>query len=225
MEIRVLRYFLAVAYESNITKAANSLHVTQPTLSRQLKNLEDEIGKKLIIRHSHNITLTPDGIRLKNKAENIIAMIDRIETEFREPDEEISGIIHIGIGEGWHDFSAVTHTMTDLNKEYPGIRYDLYTGSDDEIIGRIDRGVLDMGIAYGPYDTAKYDCTKTVRSCIWGSIMKKDCPLAEKKSVTKDDLAPLPLICPLRLTEEGRLKDEFACRLGKPVDELNIIAT
>ena len=156
MEIRVLRYFLAIAREGSITGAANSLHVTQPTLSRQIKDLEDELGQKLFTRGIHNMTLTVEGMILRKRAEEIISMVDKTEAEFNSMEESVGGDIYIGGGE-----TDAIRLIADIAKElrniYPNIHYHLYSGNAADVTKRLDKGLLDFGILIQPTDISKYD--------------------------------------------------------------------
>lgn len=147
MEIQVLRNFLAVAREGNITNAANQIHIAQPSLSRQIKNLEDELGQKLFIRGSHSVSLTSEGIILRKRAEDVIAMIDKIEDEFYTMGDSVSGDIHIGGGETYV-FRYVVDILKNLQKDYPNIHYHLYSGNAAEVTERLDKGLLDFGLDF-----------------------------------------------------------------------------
>ena len=170
MEIRVLRYFLAIAREGSITGAANSLHVTQPTLSRQIKDLEDELGQKLFTRGIHNMTLTVEGMILRKRAEEIISMVDKTEEEFNSMEESVGGDIYIGGGE-----TDAIRLIADIAKElrniYPNIHYHLYSGNAADVTKRLDKGLLDFGILIQPTDISKYDYLNIPAKDTWGIIM------------------------------------------------------
>ncbi|MGN7402868.1 LysR family transcriptional regulator [Cytobacillus praedii] len=151
MELRVLRYFLAVAREGSITGAAEFLHVTQPTLSRQLKDLEQELGKKLFIRSSHSIILTDEGMLLRNRAEEIVEMVDKLEAEFSCMEETVSGDVYIGCGET-EAMKQIARVVKDLQVSFPNIRYHLYSGNEDDVTERLDKGILDFAILIQPAD-------------------------------------------------------------------------
>lgn len=223
MEIQVLRNFLAVAREGNITNAANHIHIAQPSLSRQIKNLEDELGQKLFIRGSHSVSLTPEGMILRKRAEDVIAMIDKIEDEFYTMGESISGDVHIGGGETYV-FRYVVDILKNLQKDYPNIHYHLYSGNAAEITERLDKGLLDFGLLMQPADITKYNYINLPEKDIWGIVMRKDSPLAQKDSITCDDLIGLPLICSRQSIQkmEGNTFTEW---FGKKLDQMNIIAT
>lgn len=223
MEIQVLRNFLAVAREGNITNAANHIHIAQPSLSRQIKNLEDELGQKLFIRGSHSVSLTPEGMILRKRAEDVIAMIDKIEDEFYTMGESISGDIHIGGGETYV-FRYIVDILKNLQKDYPNIHYHLYSGNAAEITERLDKGLLDFGLLMQPADITKYNYINLPEKDIWGVVMRKDSPLAEKDVITFEDLVGLPLICSrqsIQKIEGNTFVEWFAGKL----EQMNIIAT
>ncbi len=224
MEIRVLRYFLAIAREGSITSAANFLHLTQPTLSRQIKDLEDELGQKLFTRGSHNMTLTVEGMILRKRAEEIISMVDKTEAEFNSMEEVVGGDIYIGSGE-----TDAIRLIADIAKEllntYPNIHYHLYSGNAADVTERLDKGLLDFGILIQPADISKYDYLNIPAKDTWGVVMRKDSPLAEKKSIKKEDLLGVPLICSRQAISQEQSKNEFAKWFGKDFDKLDIVTT
>lgn len=187
MEIRVLRYFLAVAREGNITAAANFLHLTQPTLSRQIRDLEEELGQQLLIRKSHRIVLTPEGMLLRKRAEEIIAMVDKTEAEFSSMENTIGGDIYIGGGET-QAIRQVAELIKELREDYPGIHYHLHSGNAQDVTDRLDKGLLDFGILIQPADLSKYDFLNLPAKDVWGVVMRKDSPLA-KKSLLKNGIS------------------------------------
>ena len=224
MEIRVLRYFLAIAREGSITNAANYLHVTQPTLSRQIKELEEEVGQKLFIRGSHNMKLTQEGFILRKRAEEIVSMVDKTEAEFRSMESTVAGDIYIGGGET-RAISYIANVVRELREEYPDIKYHLHSGNEADVTERLDRGLIDFGILVQPADLTKYDCLHLPAEDIWGVVMRKDSPLAEKPSITRQDLRELPLILS-RQAIAGRKEDnEFINWFGSDFDKLNIVTT
>ena len=182
MEIRVLRYFLAVAREESITAAAQSLHVTQPTLSKQLMEIEAELGTTLFLRGKRKITLTEDGIFLRKRAQEIIDLVVKTESEFNDDAEVISGDVYIGGGET-EAMRLIAKTIKNMELEYPHIRYHLYSGNADDIMERMDKGLLDFGVLIEPADIRKYDYIKLPTTDTWGLLMPKDHPLAKKKSI------------------------------------------
>lgn len=224
MELRVLRYFLTVAREGSITRAADLLHVTQPTLSRQLKNLEQGLGKKLFIRSSHSIFLTDEGMLLRRRAEEIIDMVNKLEAEFYSLEDTISGDIYIGGGET-DAMKQIARVVKDLQIHYPNIRYHLYSGNEDDVTERLDKGLLDFGILIQPADLSKYNYIKIPAKDVWGVVMRKDSPLASKDTIQAVDLLDVPLICSRQAIKQTFSKNEFADWFGENFDKLNIVAT
>ena len=224
MEIRVLRYFLAIAREGSITNAANFLHVTQPTLSRQIRDLEEELGQKLFTRGSHNMTLTAEGMILRKRAEEIISMVDKTEAEFNSMENVIGGDIYIGGGET-EAIRLVAEIAQDIRKDHPGIHYHLYSGNAQDVTERLDKGLLDFGILIQPADISKYDYLNIPAKDIWGVLMRKDCPLAKKDVILKEDLLSVPLICSRQAILKEQPENEFAQWFGDDFDKLDIVTT
>jgi len=224
MELRVLRYFLTVAREGSMTAAADFLHVTQPTLSRQIKDLEEELGKKLFIRSSHSINLTDEGMLLRKRAEEIIDMVDKLETEFNSMEETISGDVYIGGGET-EAMRQIAWVVKGLRSTYPNIRYHLYSGNEDDVTERLDKGLLDFGILIQPADISKYNFIDIPTKDVWGVVMRKDSPLAMKDAIQAMDLKNVPLICSRQVMKQTFSKNEFADWFGEDFDKLNIVTT
>lgn len=224
MEIRVLRYFLAVAREESITAAANFLHLTQPTLSRQIHDLEEELGQQLLIRKSHRVLLTPEGMLLRKRAEEIIAMVDKTEAEFNSLENTISGDVYIGSGET-QTIRHIAEIIRQLKEEYPAIHYHIHSGNAQDITDRLDKGLLDFGVLIQPADIAKYDSLHLPGKDVWGVIMRKDSPLAAKDALQKEDLRTLPLLCSRQAILSQRHGNAFAEWFGSDFDKLNIVAT
>lgn len=224
LELRVLRYFLAVAREGSITGAADFLHVTQPTLSRQLKDLEQELGKKLFIRSSHNIILTDEGLLLRKRAEEIIDMVDKLEAEFKSMEETISGDVYIGGGET-DAMRQIARVVRDLQLCYPNIQYHLNSGNEDDVTERLDKGLLDFGILIQPADLSKYNYIDIPGEDVWGVIMRKESPLAFKDTIQAADLLDVPVICSRQAIKQTFSKNEFADWFGEDFEKLNIVAT
>lgn len=224
MEIRVLRYFLAIAREGSITNAANFLHVTQPTLSRQIHDLENELGQKLFTRGSHNMALTAEGMILRKRAEEIISMVDKTEAEFTSMEEAVGGDIYIGGGET-DAIKFLAKVAKELHDTYPNIHYHLYSGNAQDVTERLDKGLLDFGVLVQPADISKYDYLNIPAKDTWGVVMRKDSPLAEKKTILKKDLLGVPLICSRQAISQERNKNEFAQWFGKDFDKLDIVTT
>ncbi len=224
MEIRVLRYFLTIAREGSITNAANFLHVTQPTLSRQIHDLEDELGQKLFTRGSHNMTLTTEGMILRKRAEEIISMVDKTEAEFTSMEEAVGGDIYIGGGET-DAIKFLAKVAKELHDTYPNIHYHLYSGNAQDVTERLDKGLLDFGVLVQPADISKYDYLNIPARDTWGVVMRKDSPLAEKETICKEDLIGIPLICSRQAISQERSKNEFTQWFGEDFDKLNIVTT
>lgn len=220
MDIRVLQYFLAVAREESITRAAESLHMTQPPLSRQLKDLENEVGKQLLIRGSKKVTLTEDGMLLRKRAEEMIALMEKTKAELASSDEYIGGNIYMGSGET-EAVSTIAKVAKDLQREHPLIRYHIYSGDADHIIERLDKGLIDFGLLVEPVDVAKYDYVRLTVKDTWGVLMRKDSPLAEKESIRAEDLWDKPLI----ISHQTTISNEMIAWLQKDISQLNIVAT
>lgn len=224
MEIRVLRYFLAVAREESITAAASFLHLTQPTLSRQIHGLEEELGQPLLIRKSHRVALTPEGMLLRKRAEEILSMVDKTEAEFRSLETTISGDVYIGSGET-QAIRKVAQIIRQLQKDYPDIHYHMHSGNAQDITDRLDNGLLDFGILIQPADISKYDSLDLPAKDVWGVIMRKDSPLAKKDVVCKEDLRTVPLLCSRQAILSQRHGNAFASWFGADFDKLNIVTT
>lgn len=220
MEIRVLKYFLAVAREENITKAAEVLHITQPTLSRQLMQLEDELGAQLYIRGKNKITLTEEGMLLRRRAEEIVDLADKTEREFLQREDLIAGEIYIGAGETYA-MRQVAKMMKEFSIQYPQVQYHLFSGQADDIKERIDKGLIDFGLLTEPVDIEKYDFARLNYKDRWGIIVPNDSVLASKEHVTPQDLINQPLLIPQR----SIVQNEIAHWFGEDHEKLNIIAT
>ncbi|MDE5604330.1 MAG: LysR family transcriptional regulator [Eubacterium sp.] len=220
MELRVLNYFLAVAREENITKAAEMLHVTQPTLSKQLMDLEDEIGKKLFIRGNRKITLTEEGVLLRKRAEEIVDLVSKTEKELEQSDDTISGDIFIGAGET-NGFRWLLNVANKIKKEHPDIHYHISSGDVIDVLYNLDKGIIDFALVFGSVDTNKYDCVLLPPKDTWGVLMRKDSELADKAFISPEDLYDKPLI----VSRQAHKKQEFASLFGKRYQKLNIVAT
>lgn len=224
MEIRVLRYFLAVAREGSITKAANSLHLTQPTLTRQLQELEKELKQKLLIRGKYKVTLTPEGMILRNRAREIIDLADKTEAEFMAISDTISGDIYIGGGES-DSMKYIAEIIKEIQSEFPDIKFHLYSGNAEDVMEKLDRGLLDFGILIQPVDFSKYDHIPLPEKDVWGVIMRKDSPLADKNYIVLDDLINLPLISSRQMSPKYSKDSGFLDWFGDSYNKLNIAAT
>ncbi len=194
MEIRTLRYFLAVAREENMSKAAEILHVTQPTLSKRLKSLEDELGKKLFTRHSFSIELTDEGVLLRNRAEDLIAMADKIEKEFVSLDDITGGELYLGLAESWQ-IKYLARAIKEFKTRYPNLRYHITSGDTEQIADKLDKGILDFLVLAETPDSRKYEYIEFPQPDIWGLVFPNDDKLADKEVITVDDLIGLPMFC------------------------------
>lgn len=224
MELRVLRYFLTIAREGSITNAANVLHVTQPTLSRQIHDLEEELGQRLFVRGSRNMSLTAEGMILRKRAEEIISMVDKTEAEFHSMSNVVSGDIYIGGGET-EAVKLIAQIVCELRSAYPEIHYHLYSGNAEDVTERLDKGLLDFGLLIQPADISKYDYLNIPAKDTWGVIMRKDSSLAEKETIRKEDLLNVPLICSRQVISKERHRNEFAEWFGEDFDKLDIVTT
>lgn len=224
MEIRVLRYFLAVAREESITAAANFLNLTQPTLSRQIHDLEEELGQQLLVRKSHRVVLTPEGMLLRKRAEEILTMVDKTESEFRSMETTVSGDVYIGSGET-QAIRKIAKIIRQLQKDYPEIHYHMHSGNAPDITDRLDNGLLDFGILIQPADITKYDSLNLPAKDVWGVVMRKDSPLAAKECICKEDLRTVPLLCSRQAVLSQRHGNAFAAWFGADFDKLNIVST
>lgn len=197
MELRTLRYFLAAAQEENITRAADILHVTQPTLSRQIMDLEKELGTTLMLRGKNGLTLTDEGIFFRQRAEEIVELADRLEQAFAERNVDVSGLIAIGASEavGSRLFAKL---IKKFSEKYPLVQFHLYNETADNIKNRLDKGLVDVGLLLEPVDTAKYDFIRLSQKETWGILMRDDHPLASRELITPEEIEAYPLILPLR---------------------------
>lgn len=220
MELRVLRYFLTLAREETVLGAANALHLSQPTLSRQLMDLETELGKKLFIRGNRRITLTEDGMLLRKRAEEILSLVDKTTAELSSENDSVSGDIYIGGGET-HAMRAVADLIRQLQKEHPGIQYHLYSGNADDVTERLDKGLLDFGILIEPANIQKYESIRLPGKDIWGVLMRRDSPLAAKAAVSPEDLRQEPLI----ISRQSMTKGSLQSWMHKSLEELSVTAT
>ncbi len=194
MEIRTLRYFLAVAREENRTRAAELLHVTQPTLSKQMKSLEEELGKKLFVRHSFRISLTGEVVLLRNRAEDLVSMADKIEQEFLSLDDITGGDIYFGLAESFQ-IRYLAREIRTFKETFPGLRYHITSGDTEQVTEKLDKGLLDFGVICEPPDERKYRYLLFPESDFFGAAVPRDLPLAKRKRITAADLAGLPLFC------------------------------
>ncbi|PEW10616.1 LysR family transcriptional regulator [Bacillus cereus] len=220
MDIRVLRYFIEVATQENISAAANALHLSQPTLSRQLNNLEEELGTTLFVRGNRKITLTDEGMFLLDRAKEIVDLVEKTEANFNQKSEIISGEIHIGAGET-EAMQFIAQTIKKVVAHHPNIKFHLYSGNADDITTKLDSGLLDFGIVIEPANKQKYDYLKLPATDVWGVLMRKDTPLAEKAYIHPTDLLNKPLI----ISRQTAVSNELTGWLGEEIENLNVIGT
>lgn len=219
MEIRVLRYFLEIAREENMTRASERLHVSQPTLSKQMKDLEEELGKKLFRRGSASIHLTDEGMLLRKRAEDILAMVDKTTDEFRALDEITGGDVYIGCAESYQ-VRYLAEIIHRFRERYPLLKYHILSGDTAQVAERLDRGLLDFAVIVEPPNLQKYNYIELPVADRWGVVMRKDCPLTEKQSVTVHDLIGYNL-----MSSQQSLEADFPRWCGEKLDALNITGT
>ena len=221
MEIRVLRYFLAVAQEGSVTRAARALHLTQPTLSRQIRELEEELGQTLFSRGGRELSLTREGLLLRQRAEEIVGLAEITEKEFRSLGEKtVSGDLSLGCGES-KALSFVTDALKVLQDEHPLIIPHFFSGNGEIVMDRLDKGLLDFAVLMGAENTERYYSFPLPNHDTWGLLMDKDDPMAQKKAITAEDLLGIPLI----LSSQSLSRDELSGWLGFPMSRLHIAAT
>lgn len=220
MEIRVLRYFLTVVREESITKASEALHITQPTLSRQLSQLEEEIGVKLFHRGARKISLTNEGILLRRRAEEILQLVDMTEKELVEQEEQVEGRVSIGCGE-IASVQLLPELFRSFREKYPRVNFDLFTATADLVKEQMDRGLLDLGLLLEPVDVETYDFIRFDMKENWVVLMRPDDPLAERESITAKELSGAPLIMPRRM----RVQSELASWFGDYYEQLDVVFT
>ena len=192
MEIKNLRYFLAVAREENMSKAAEQLHVSQPTLSKTLKSLEEELGKKLFVRHSFSISLTDEGMLLRDRAQDLVSMSDKIEQEFSSLDDITGGDIYFGLAESYQ-IRYLAREIYKLKEKYPNFTYHITSGDTEQVTEKLDKGILDFAVLCETPDSNKYEYVKFPEADVWGAIISSSHPLAKKKSIHVSDLIGQPL--------------------------------
>ena len=223
MELRVLQYFLAVAREQSIVRAAESLHLSQPTLSTQIKAMEEELGKQLLIRGtkgSRKVTLTDEGMILRKRAEEILNLVQKTEKEISLSNQVIFGDVYIGAGET-DAVRFIAKAAKELYKSYPGIHYHITSGNAEFVLEQLDKGLIDFGIVFGSIDHSKYNSIPLPYKDIWGVLMRKDSPLAVKETISPEDLLDKPLIISRQDNNNGAL----SIWTEKDLSELEIVAT
>ncbi|MGL6173638.1 MAG: LysR family transcriptional regulator [Cellulosilyticaceae bacterium] len=220
MELRVLRYFLAIAKAETISGAAELLHLSQPTLSRQLMEMEDALGTQLFIRGNRKLTLTEEGVFLQKRAQEILSLVDKTEAAFHTTEEIISGDIMIGCGET-DAMRLIIKVAQDLQQMHPHIRYRIFSGNADDVMDKLDKGLLDFGVVIEPIDITKYDFVRLPAKDTWGVLMPKESPLATKNFIEASDLLNLPLI----ISTQTLVDHELSRWFGKDLGDLNIVST
>ena len=219
MDIRVLKYFLAVAREQSFSTAAERLFLSQPTLSRQLKELEDELGKTLLVRSNKGVTLTEEGIILRKRAEEIIDLMEKTEQEVRQSNDSVSGTVYIGAGETYA-IKLIADTAHHLKADYPGIHYSFFSGNGTDVMEKLDRGLMDFGLIFGNIDRTRYEAIEIPLHDTWGVLMRQDEPLAKKASLTISDVSGLDLIIPRQPNHSTMLSEMIA----EQAPDANIVA-
>lgn len=220
MELRELKYFLAIAREQSISKAAEFLFMTQPSLSRQMQNLEKEIGNKLFMRGNKKITLTETGILLRKRAEEILALYEKTQAEISTPPESISGDIYIGGGESYA-IQTVAKAAKTLQTENPDVKFHFFSGDTGEVIEKLNKGLIDFGVLVEPADLSKYDYLHLPQKDTWGVLMRSDSPLAGKDFITPEDLYDMPLI----RSRHAIFSKELSSWFRRDPESLNVVAT
>ncbi len=223
MELRVLSYFLAVAREQSIVRAAESLHLSQPTLSTQIKALEKELGKQLLIRGTkgtRKVTLTEEGMILRKRAEEILNLVQKTEREISFSEQMIVGDVYIGTGET-DAVRFIARAAKELYESYPGIHYHISSGNADFVSEQLDKGLIDFGIVFGNVDHTKYNSIELPFRDRWGVLMRRDLPLAAKETIQPEDLWDKPLI----ISNQDDSKGTLTAWINKELSELEIVAT
>lgn len=220
MELRVLRYFLAVAREESICGAAEVLHLSQPTLSRQLMDLEAELGKPLFLRGNRRITLTEDGVLLRKRAGEILDLVEKTAAEVSSGDSTLAGDLYIGAGET-RGVRFLTQKARQLQARYPRVHFHISSGDTADVTEKLDHGLIDFGLLFDPVNTGKYCAIPLPTADTWGLLLRRDHPLAERSAITPADLADLPLIISRRVREGSQLESW----LGRDFGALNVVAT
>ena len=220
MELRVLRYFLVVAREENITRAAAFLNITQPTLSRQLMQMEEELGVKLFHRGKHNILLTEEGLLLRRRAQEIVDLTMKTEKELKHGAEVVSGEIAIGCGEA-RNMKPFSQMMASFQQKYPDVSFHIYTAIADDVKERLENGILDMGLLLEPVEISRYHYVRMPVEEKWRVLIRKDSALAEKDRITPEDLAGQPLIVAQRPSVRNELENWF----GQAAEDVRVVCT
>ncbi|WP_430619530.1 LysR family transcriptional regulator [Enterococcus sp. DIV0802b] len=220
MELKNLTTFLAVADKETISAAAKHLHLSQPSLSRQLMELEKELGVTLFTRGNRKITLTEDGLLFRKRAEEIVELLEKTRSEFLSPRDTIAGNVSIGAGETYV-IQLLGAIIKEIQVEYPNIKFHFYSGNADEVKERLDKGLLDFGVVISPADVKKYHSLRLPAKDTWGVLMRKDSPLAVKEVITPKDLWDVPLIT----SRQSLVSSELSKWLKKDLKKLTVVAT
>ena len=214
MELRELRYFLAVAREKNITKAADALYISQPSLSKQMQNLEKEIGSPLFVRGSRSVALTETGMLLKKRAEELLELYEKTEAELAAPAETVCGEVRIGGGESYA-LQTVMQAAKAVQDNYPHVTFRFFSGDADDVSEKLDRGLIDFGVMVDLPDTSQYNALRLPLTDRWGVLMRRDSPLAEKESISPSDLTGQPVLASRQMLEKKGMINEWMRRIGK----------
>lgn len=218
IETRLLHYFLTVARERNITNAAKALHITQPTLSRQMAMLEEELGVKLFVRDSRPISLTDEGLLLRRRAEEILELVEKTQAEITTQEEQVEGTVSIGCGE-LASVKLLTELIEAFSRQHPQVFFDVYTANADQIKHRMDDGLTDIGLLLEPVDMECFEYIRMPLKERWAALMPAGVPLARRTCVTAGDLAEIPVIMPSR----QKVHDEVASWFGSHYDKLRVV--
>lgn len=224
MDIRLLRYFLTVANEGNFTRAASALHLTQPTLSRQIQDLERELNTLLFVREARQVTLTREGRLLKKRAEEILSLVEKTRDEFHSFSETLTGTVRLGGGETLA-IEAVAKVLAEVRETYPGIHYQWVSGNADDISERLEKGLIDFAHVIDPFNIAPYESLELPYVDTWGLVLPQDAPLAQQRVIYKEDLLGIPLLCSRQAMEHSREMGSFGAWFGSTLKELTIVGT
>ena len=220
MELRELKYFLAVAEYGNITKAAEELYITQPNLSRQIQNLESELGQRLFVRGKRKATLTSAGVLLQKRAEEIVSLINKTKEELTFFDKSVVGSVEIGGGESYV-IKLIAQVVKGIQKDYPEVKFNSFSGDTNDVMAKLDEGLLDFGILIAPVDVSKYDYLRLPLVDTWGILARKNSPLSTRSTVSPSDLIDKPLI----FSKHAYGKNPVTGWFGKDYEKLNVVAT
>lgn len=219
MELRVLRYFLMAAREENITRAAALLNITQPTLSRQLIQLEEELGVTLFSRSNHSIVLTDEGMLLKRRAQELVSLAEKTKSEFSHEGESVNGEISVGSGE-LKSMGTLAEMLTSFHRLYPLVRYEIYSANADDIKEHLERGALDLGLLLEPVDISRYEFARVPQKEEWGVLVRRDSPLASREFICPQDLIGIPLLA----TKRELVRSELMNWFGTSAEQIDFVA-